>query len=136
MIMDTYLKKLWLVLLVVLLVAACNSNSSPEEQLLPERLQPAQVESPDESPRGEATPEPGLPPTWTPVPSTGEGHVFDLRNQQGVQITGTRTIYIVQRGDTLGEIATRFGVTLSDLARINNIENWDIIEVGDELIIP
>jgi LysM repeat protein len=136
MIMDTYLKKLWLVFLVILLVAACSSNGSSPEEQLPERLQPAQIEQPDGSPRGEATPEPGLPPTWTPVPSTGDGHVFDLRGQQGVQITGTRTIYVVQRGDTLGEIATRFGVSLSDLARINNIENWDIIEVGDELIIP
>jgi hypothetical protein len=136
MIMDTYLKKLWLVFLVILLVAACSSNGSSPEEQLPERLQPAQLDQPGESPRGEATPEPGLPPTWTPVPSTGDGHVFDLRGQQGVQITGTRTIYVVQRGDTLGEIATRFSVSLSDLARINNIDNWDIIEVGDELIIP
>lgn len=134
--MDTSLKKILFVGLMALLLVACGAGNGEGEQL-PERVPPAAVEPSGDSPRGEATPESGLPPTWTPIPQSGDdGHVFDIRGQQAVEITGTRTIYVVQRGDTLGEIATRFGVPLADLARINNIQNWDIIEIGDELIIP
>ncbi len=133
------MKKIWLVFLIALLAVACSSGGGGSEAL-PERLQPADLEQPADSPRGEVTPDPGLPPTWTPAPLTGEGHVFDVRganaDSPAVTISGTRTIYIVQRGDTLGEIAQRFGVSVADIARINNIENIDIIEVGDELIIP
>jgi LysM repeat protein len=42
----------------------------------------------------------------------------------------------VQAGDTLAEIAAEYGVTVSDLAALNNIDNIDRIEVGQELIIP
>ncbi|MFO7536898.1 MAG: LysM peptidoglycan-binding domain-containing protein [Chloroflexota bacterium] len=128
------MKKIGFIFLITLMVVACGSSGNGNNSL-PEAVQPADVDLRDDSPRGDATPEPGLPPTWTPAPQAGQGHIFDLREQE-IQITGTRSIYVVQRGDTLGEIATRFGVSLTDLARINNIDNWDIIEVGDELIIP
>jgi hypothetical protein len=130
------MKKMLLISMMVLLLVACGRGRD-DAQPLPELERPADVDLPGDSPRGEETPEPGLPPTWTPAPSANDGHVFDVRGEQeGVEANGTRTIYVVQRGDTLGEIAARFGVSLADLARINNIENWDIIEVGDELIIP
>ena len=121
--------------MLLFMIVACRGNGA--ETADPAPIQPAPV---DDSPRGEATPDPGLPPTWTPAPLTGDGHVFDVRGEDSdepsVPITGTRTIYIVQRGDTLGEIAERFGVSVADLARANNIDNINIIEVGDELIIP
>jgi hypothetical protein len=131
------MKKILLISLLTLVLIACGGRSD-DAAPLPELVQPADVDPAGDSPRGEETPEPGLPPTWTPAPAASDGHVFDARGEaeQEVEARGTRTIYVVQRGDTLGEIATRFGVSLADLARINNIENWDVIEVGDELIIP
>jgi LysM repeat protein len=129
------MKKILLISLIALMMVACGRGGD-DASSLPEGEQPADIDLSNDSPRGEETPEPGLPPTWTPAPQASDGHVFDVRDQQEVEASGTRTIYVVQRGDTLGEIATRFGVPLADLARINNIENWDIIEVGDELIIP
>jgi LysM repeat protein len=42
----------------------------------------------------------------------------------------------VQSGDTLVAIATRFGVDLQELARVNNISDPANIEVGRVLIIP
>jgi murein DD-endopeptidase MepM/ murein hydrolase activator NlpD len=45
-------------------------------------------------------------------------------------------IYIVQEGDTLWDIAQRFGVTLEDLARENSISDPAELSAGDELIIP
>lgn len=45
------------------------------------------------------------------------------------------TTYIVQAGDTLSEIAQRFGTTYQYLAAINGISNPDIIHVGDRIVI-
>ena len=45
------------------------------------------------------------------------------------------TTYIVQSGDTLSEIAQRFGTTYQHLAAINGISNPDIIHVGQEIHI-
>jgi murein DD-endopeptidase MepM/ murein hydrolase activator NlpD len=44
-------------------------------------------------------------------------------------------VYIVQEGDTLWEIASRFNVSVNDLQTINNKTTQDIF-VGDRLIIP
>jgi murein DD-endopeptidase MepM/ murein hydrolase activator NlpD len=45
-------------------------------------------------------------------------------------------IYLVQEGDTLWEIALRFGVPVEDLARENNISDPTQLSAGDELVIP
>jgi len=45
-------------------------------------------------------------------------------------------IYIVQAGDTLSGIALRFGVTVDDLVRVNNITDPNALAIGTHLIIP
>jgi putative chitinase len=42
----------------------------------------------------------------------------------------------VQPGDTLGAIARRFGTTVTELVRINNITNPDALQVGQKLTVP
>ena len=44
--------------------------------------------------------------------------------------------YIVQPGDTLYEIALRFGITLEDLQAANDISDPSLLAVGQALIIP
>lgn len=44
--------------------------------------------------------------------------------------------YTVVPGDTLYEIAVRFGVTLEDLIAVNGIVNENLIEPGQVLVIP
>ncbi len=63
-----------------------------------------------------ATPSP-MPPTSTPQPG------------------GTIT-YVVQRGDTLYSIATRFGVTMAQIRALNGIGSDNLIHVGQTLLIP
>ena len=44
--------------------------------------------------------------------------------------------YIVRKGESLGLIAKRFGVSSGDLALINRISRPDLIRVGQKLTIP
>ncbi len=45
-------------------------------------------------------------------------------------------LYVVQNGDVLGAIATRFGVSVNAIMRANNMDNPDVLSLGQELIIP
>jgi LasA protease len=44
--------------------------------------------------------------------------------------------YTVQAGDSLGSIAARYGITAQMLIEANQINNPDLLEVGQELTIP
>jgi LysM repeat protein len=68
---------------------------------------------------------PGTPIQFTPIPG------------QGGVISGEASppFYVVQSGDTLWEIALRFGVDVDTLLRINNLTD-DIIVPGQVLYLP
>jgi LysM repeat protein len=57
-----------------------------------------------------------------------------VTEQEAAQLRGT--IHVVQAGESLLSIATRYGVTVAEILQINNIANADEIFVGQELIIP
>jgi LysM repeat protein len=62
---------------------------------------------------------PLLPPTSAPsVNSSGQ------------------TIHVVQSGETLVRIARQYGVTVQDIVNANNLANPNLLDVGQELIIP
>lgn len=44
--------------------------------------------------------------------------------------------HIVEPGDTLDEIAERFGTTVEEITQLNHISNPDLIFVGQRLLIP
>jgi murein DD-endopeptidase MepM/ murein hydrolase activator NlpD len=46
------------------------------------------------------------------------------------------TVHVVQRGETLYQIAVRYGVTINDLARFNGLVNAGNIQVGQRLLVP
>ncbi len=46
------------------------------------------------------------------------------------------TLYVVRPGDTLGAIAARFQLRVSDLTHVNHITEDTIIRVGQRLVIP
>ncbi|HEV7199171.1 MAG TPA: LysM domain-containing protein [Candidatus Limnocylindria bacterium] len=86
---------------------SATASATPEESASP---------SPSPSPTPEPTPTPI--PTPTPVPAP------------------TPISYIVQSGDTLNEIASRFGTTAQAIADFNGINVADPIQVGQVLLIP
>lgn len=80
-----------------------------------------------------STPNPGLVPTFTPVPLATPVPAAAVPNTSG----GTDDqIYVVEAGDSLGGISGQFGVTLDALMAANDLTNPDFVFVGQRLIIP
>ncbi len=82
----------------------------------------------------QATPSYRLPPTRVPgapvlTPTADAPRVLPT-------LRAETEIYIVQPGDTLGVIARRYGISLDQLVRANQIENPDLLSVGQVLTIP
>ena len=63
------------------------------------------------------------------------GQVLIIRESGGSTPPSGATTYTVQRGDNLTEIAARFGTTVAELVRLNNISNPNLIYPGQVLII-
>lgn len=45
-------------------------------------------------------------------------------------------IYVVQRGDSLYSIARRYGVSVNDIVYANQLQNPEVLSVGQALVIP
>jgi len=45
-------------------------------------------------------------------------------------------VHVVQEGENLTTIAADYGVTVEDILAINNLANGDLLQLGQELIIP
>jgi LysM repeat protein len=52
------------------------------------------------------------------------------------QSASATTIYVVQAGDTLTGIATRFNTTVAVLSQLNGITDPSLIQIGQTLIVP
>lgn len=65
------------------------------------------------------------------------GEVFTIRKNSNndTNENTNSTIYTVVRGDTLSEIALKYDTTVSNLVRLNNISNPNLIYPGQKLII-
>ena len=59
----------------------------------------------------------------------------DAKEETITEPTG-ENVYVVQKGDTLSEIASKYGTTYQKLAEYNGIANPDLIIVGQKIIIP
>ena len=88
-----------------------------------------------------------LPPTTTPIlqpqeTTVGRPEPPSTPTQPTITITPTATItitvrtYVIQPGDTLATISSRFEVTVEELAEVNNLANPNAISAGQTLIIP
>ena len=45
-------------------------------------------------------------------------------------------IYVVREGDTLGSIADEFGITWQEIDAVNELENPNVLSIGQEIEIP
>ncbi len=118
------------ILLFSLIAVACTQQ--PDSEAVDVEANDVEVsqetaEQQEEAPRVEITATPMLPPTYTPEPIGKEGHISPV---------STRTIHVVQAGDTMGYIAGKYGVDVKFLADSNRIYNYHLIKVGDIIYIP
>ncbi|MCY3862894.1 MAG: LysM domain-containing protein [bacterium] len=104
---------LWMVLMLAVLAAACGGGGGTTSE-----DRPIGVDSDELVTATVAVPEPTLPPTPTPT-STPEAF-----------------IYVVREGDTLGSIADEFGITWQEIDAVNQLENPNVLSIGQEIEIP
>ncbi len=100
-------------------VVVATESQSPSSPSSTPQL-PAAPTSPAAQPTAAPSPTPGVPPFETATPSA----------------TPPTNEYVVLAGDTLTAIAQRFGVTVGALAAFNEIEDPNVISVGQRLQIP
>ena len=88
----------------------------------------------NESPRPDS--KVNIPPTWTPPVDINSEQPDHAITTPITPSSGGQQTYIVQSGDTLGEIATKFNVSVDAIAQANGITDFDHIEAGQVLVIP
>lgn len=76
--------------------------------------------------------------TATPpaVDAQGDDTATNGAGDESSTATPTIQTYEIQQGDTLVEIAERFGVTVEALVQANAITNPNRIQPGEALVIP
>ncbi|MBL8099739.1 MAG: LysM peptidoglycan-binding domain-containing protein [Anaerolineales bacterium] len=140
-----------LLLLTFVLVSCTSAESTPVvfptyDPFLPINNETPQVIDPSISP----TSSPTITPTREPTPTRAPANVppfFGTTSQ--IQTTPTpdpaRVLptprqnvdeYVVQFGDTLGDIALRYGISVQALMQANNMTDPNLLAVGQVLIIP
>ena len=94
--------------------------AAPSASIAPATPSPtrAPTPTPSRSPSPSISPSPTASPSTSPSPSNGP------------------IIHVVERGETLTSIAAEFGVTVDALKAANEIEDPNLIFVGQELVIP
>lgn len=98
--------------------------------------------APADSASPTASPSPSLsasPQASSPPPSTGASAAASAPVPSGTPVVTpgpSQRTYVVQQGDTLNEIAQRFGTTAQAIADANGISITDPINPGQVLIIP
>jgi len=75
--------------------------------------------------------------TATPIASSSQG-IASPSLDPATPAAPTSQVYLVEAGDTMSKIASRFGLTLEELCDANKetIPDCDKIAIGDEVAIP
>lgn len=135
-------KRLFYYLFINILVSTCTvvtvlvlwdrarSGSRLTEQVLPLSGNPPVVQG--SAPQSTAG-APGPTSTATLAPA---GTPISPSEIQPTEAGSGELEYVVQAGDTLGEIAVRFDVTVAEIVEANDLEDPDNLDVGQVLIIP
>lgn len=59
--------------------------------------------------------------------------IMKYNGLNGFKKAGEKLIYVVQSGDTVTKIAKKYGTSVQEIARLNGLENPNIIYVGQKL---
>jgi LysM repeat protein len=90
------------------------------------------------APVGETPVESAPPPAeaTSSTPATPPPASEPVTDTQPAATPGEGEVYVVQAGDSLGAIASQFGVTVAAIVEANGLDNPDNIFSGQRLVIP
>ena len=88
----------------------------------------------DDDPTGEDRPD--IEEDTTPTEQPVDAVAAPTPTAVPAVIEVPRLTYTVEPGDLLGDIAATFGVPLGAIISVNEMENPDLINVGQEIVIP
>lgn len=112
--------------------------AEPITTLAPETEEPEPVTTP--APETEASSEAGTESQEAQPPETSEPETERSTEDAEVQVpVGTGVVYTVREGDSLYSISRRFYGTeemAAVIQQMNDLENADLIKVGQELLLP
>jgi len=63
-------------------------------------------------------------------------HPASGKNSDSSETPKSNTSYIIKKGDTLWSISKRYGVSVESLRKINKIDDFRDLKIGQKLIIP
>ena len=122
-----------LLLLALLALSACTRERAPWPETYPFEASPGETLprfTPHvTSPPPVVTPAPIISSTKIPTPAP-------VQSSPTPTPARASTLYAVQPGDTLYDIARKYNVDLQKLAEINHITDPTTIMVGQQLLIP
>ena len=99
-----------------------------------EAAEPTPAQSPTKTSTPTSTPSPTATATLEPTPTPSETPA------PTVEPTATPTagpiIHVVESGDSLLYLAKKYGSTVDEIAAANNITEYTILSLGQELVIP
>ena len=112
----------WCILLVALTAIGCGSARTPPETSPPP---PEQAEPPSDPARRSAGRAAAPPPERAAPPVV-----------ESADTPSSVRTHTVQRGDTLSSLSRRYGVSVDDLVRANELADPDSLSIGDRLVVP
>jgi len=113
-------------------VATLQAGETPPAPELPTLVPSPEAEpSPATGPAGTDTTPPSTTPDATPSPTA-----TPTRTETPTAIPPAQMIHVVQPGETLSAISRQYGVSLDALIRANVLSDPDLLEVGQEILIP
>ncbi len=66
----------------------------------------------------------------------GDISIIDMPVEPVAPVAPSTQTYVVQKGDILGRIASKFDISTKKLIEMNNLTNPDVLYVGQELVVP
>lgn len=127
------MKKFSLFLLVLWITLSCRQPVQP--LAIPTLIFNQPTESPAPTRVSTSTPTATLPAARNPDDLSIVSPTPDLTRQLPA-IRSEAEKYVVQRGDSLGKIAAIYEINVAMILAANQIPNPDLLEIGQELIIP